>query len=172
MTDRVYAIGDVHGHLEQLQIAHRRIAMDAANGSGASPVIHIGDLTDRGPNSRGVIQFLMDGMNDGADWLVIKGNHDRFFANFIRTGAVTDARLRSGLTWLSDSMGGKDTLRSYGVKKRVLEAFFTTKPPGEGTGLGLQSVLDLVRGSEGFLQIKSKPGQGTAMRIFFPLPEG
>lgn len=122
MTDRVYAIGDVHGHLEQLQIAHRRIAIDAASGHGASPVIHIGDLTDRGPDSRGVIQFLIDGMNAGADWLVIKGNHDRFFSNYIRTGETTDGRLRKDLNWLSPSMGGQDTLRSYGVEKRTLES--------------------------------------------------
>lgn len=121
MSDRIYAIGDVHGHLEQLQIAHRLVAMDAAKGGGSSPVIHIGDLTDRGPNSRGVIEFLIDGIESGADWLVLKGNHDRFFENYIRTGATTDSRLRKGLTWLSDSMGGQDTLRSYGVGKRFFE---------------------------------------------------
>ena len=122
MTDRVYAIGDVHGHLEQLHIAHRRIAIDAASGDGASPVIHIGVLTDRGPNTRGVIQFLLDGMESGADWLVIKGNHDRLFSNYIRSGETSDGRLRRDLSWLSPSMGGQDTLRSYGVEKRTLES--------------------------------------------------
>ncbi len=121
MSDRVYAIGDVHGHLEQLQIAHRLVAMDVARDGGPAPIIHIGDLNDRGPNSRGVIQFLIDGIESGADWLVIKGNHDRFFENYIRRGETTDGRLRKGLTWLSESMGGRDTLRSYGVEKRLFE---------------------------------------------------
>ena len=114
-TRRIYAIGDIHGYLDQLKNAHRLIAMDAAQHDGQAPVVHIGDLTDRGPDSRGVIEYLMGGIAEGADWTVLKGNHDRLFANYIRDGELTDGRLRSGLTWLSDSMGGVQTLKSYGI---------------------------------------------------------
>jgi PAS domain S-box-containing protein len=55
------------------------------------------------------------------------------------------------------------------IRRRILEIFFTTKKHGEGTGLGLQSVLDLVESCDGFLQVKSKPGKGTTMKVFIPL---
>jgi serine/threonine protein phosphatase 1 len=118
---RIYAIGDVHGHLDKLRLAHARITEDAMRTGVAPVVVHIGDLTDRGPESRGVIDYLIDGIREGAPWVVIKGNHDRLFETYIRTGEATDGRLRAGLTWLSDTMGGSVTLASYGVEKRRLE---------------------------------------------------
>ncbi len=118
---RIYAIGDVHGQLDELSSAHRRIARDAQASGGPAQVVHVGDLVDRGPNSRGVIEYLMDGMARGENWVIVKGNHDRFLANYVRTGETTDGRLRAGLTWLSPGMGGAETLRSYGAEKRRLE---------------------------------------------------
>ena len=113
---RVYAIGDIHGYLGELRRAHALIAADRKRmGDDGSVVVHLGDLTDRGPDSRGVIQFLMDGLEDGQDWIVLKGNHDRLFARYLTTGDGTDGRLRSPLTWTSAAMGGVETLVSYGV---------------------------------------------------------
>ena len=118
---RIYAIGDVHGHLDKLLEAHARIARDIERAGGPATVVHLGDLTDRGPDSRKVIQFLLEGRARGEDWIVIKGNHDRLFTNYIRTGSATDDRLRSGLTWLSPVMGGDATLKSYGIGRRRFE---------------------------------------------------
>ncbi len=52
--------------------------------------------------------------------------------------------------------------------RRALEPFFTTKPPGQGTGLGLSMVADFVKESGGRIEIDTKPGQGTAVRLLFP----
>ena len=60
----LYAIGDIHGHLGLLKAAHDLIADDMAR-HGPGPVIHVGDLVDRGPDSRGVIDFLMQGIAGG-----------------------------------------------------------------------------------------------------------
>jgi signal transduction histidine kinase len=51
---------------------------------------------------------------------------------------------------------------------RVMETFFTTKPPGKGTGLGLPICRRIVEAHGGALSIESKPGRGTTVRIVLP----
>ena len=110
----IYAIGDIHGHLGLLQAAHDLISDDMAR-NGQGPVVHIGDLVDRGPDSRGVIDFLMRGLAQGQDWVVLKGNHDSLFTRFLADPLDRDPRLWSELSWLHPRLGGAATLRSYGV---------------------------------------------------------
>ncbi len=110
----LYAIGDIHGHLGLLQGVHDLIAADMAR-HGAGQVIHVGDLVDRGPDSCGVIDFLIEGIARGEDWVVLKGNHDRMFVRFIADPHEPEPGLRAELGWLHPRLGGADTLRSYGV---------------------------------------------------------
>lgn len=118
----IYAIGDIHGHLDQLQRAHRLIAEDqAVHGTEAAPIIHLGDLVDRGPDSRGVIDFLIEGRENNADWVVLRGNHDQLFLDFLSGGDGKNPHLRTGVTWQSSAMGGVATLKSYGLNGRLLE---------------------------------------------------
>lgn len=113
---RSYAVGDIHGHSRLLAEAHARIRADrAATGDHAAPVVHLGDLVDRGPDSRGVIDFLMRGIAAGAPWLVLKGNHDRLFSLFLDDPWLRDPKLRPELSWLHPRIGGGPTLASYGV---------------------------------------------------------
>ncbi len=51
---------------------------------------------------------------------------------------------------------------------RLFEAFFTTKPEGKGTGLGLPTVKRIVEGHSGFIQISSTPHEGTSFEVFLP----
>ncbi len=108
----LYAIPDIHGHKDKLDQALTRITAD---GGEDAEVIFLGDLVDRGPDSRGVIQTLMDGMAAGRKWTVLRGNHDQLFLDFLDHGHVIHPRLRAPLTWLHDRMGGARTLASYGV---------------------------------------------------------
>lgn len=54
------------------------------------------------------------------------------------------------------------------VIARVFEPFYTTKPVGKGTGLGLSQVYGFARQSGGGVQVRSKPGAGTEIRLFLP----
>ena len=120
---RVYAIGDIHGHLSELRRAHDLIEADRrVTGDAYATVVHLGDLVDRGPESRGVIEYLMGGISEGRDWVVLKGNHDRILARYVRTGEGRDSRLRAPLTYISPPMGGLATLASYGVEPRRFES--------------------------------------------------
>jgi len=52
---------------------------------------------------------------------------------------------------------------------RIFEPFYSSKPPGLGTGLGLANVKDLVEGLEGSVAVRSELGVGTTFRVSFPL---
>jgi len=57
------------------------------------------------------------------------------------------------------------------VAERAMEPFFTTKPAGKGTGLGLAQVFGAARQSGGSVEIESEPGRGTTMRLVLPRAE-
>ncbi|MBS9718294.1 metallophosphoesterase [Pseudohalocynthiibacter aestuariivivens] len=117
MTNRTYAIGDIHGYLDKLKAIHQLIEQDRAQiGDFEAPVIHIGDLTDRGPDSRGVINYLLNGITEGKLWRVLKGNHDRMFAGFMHDANHQDPLLNPTLGWLHPRLGGNTTLMSYGIE--------------------------------------------------------
>ena len=61
---------------------------------------------------------------------------------------------------------------SPNVLKRAVDPFFTTKPPGKGTGLGLPSAYGFARQSGGCLTIASEVGKGTNVSLYLPRASG
>jgi len=112
MTDPIYAIPDIHGQAAQLDAALARIARD---GGADARIVFLGDLVDRGPDSRSVIERLMRGQQEGRPWTVLRGNHDQMFLDFLDHGILHPPRVASGLSWLHPRLGGDATLASYGV---------------------------------------------------------
>lgn len=112
----VYAIGDIHGHLDKLRVVHTFIEADrAAHGVAETRIIHLGDFVDRGPDVAGVLDYLLARRDSGAPDILLKGNHDRMMAWWLEAEPRDDPILRSDLTWLSHPLGGRESLASYGV---------------------------------------------------------
>ncbi|MDO5605712.1 MAG: metallophosphoesterase [Paracoccus sp. (in: a-proteobacteria)] len=110
---RTYAIGDIHGHLDRLRAAH---ALIAADGGADAPVVHLGDLIDRGPDSRGVLALLIDAQARGRDWRAVMGNHDLQLWKFLHDPDWIDPGSADQHHWIErPHSGAVQTLASYGI---------------------------------------------------------
>lgn len=131
----IYAIGDIHGQLEALE---RALALIEADGGPDAHIVFLGDYTDRGPDSKGVVEKLIEGRNQGRNWTFVKGNHDRFFSHFVQFGREHDPAVKSGISWLNFRLGGTATLASYGIKSNP-EPSFERRADGLEYLLGFQN---------------------------------
>lgn len=105
---RVYAVGDIHGRADLLRRLHRKILDDAAQTRADRKVIvYVGDYVDRGPDSRAVIEMLIEEPLEGFECHHLKGNHEDLLLRFLETG-------EQGEVWMLN--GARATLESYGVE--------------------------------------------------------
>ena len=96
-----------------------------------------------------------------------------FVADNVELDATQAARIPEGLAGSFVSLAVSDTGAGMPpeVRAKIFEPFFTTKGEGKGTGIGLATVLRIVKGHGGFLQVESEPGQGTTFEVFLPRAE-
>ena len=105
---RIYAIGDIHGCADRLGTLHDAIAADlAANPAAHSTLLHIGDYTDRGPDTRAVLDRLVtgEGLPPVTARVDLFGNHEEMMLAAL-AGDHPDH-------WLLN--GGDATLASYEI---------------------------------------------------------
>jgi signal transduction histidine kinase/ActR/RegA family two-component response regulator len=84
----------------------------------------------------------------------------------------TEVREREGAPMLCIQVADTGTGIPAAVQEHIFEPYFTTKPQGKGTGMGLAAVYGIVQAHHGFLDLESALGQGTTFRIHLPLDFG
>lgn len=100
---RTYAIPDIHGRLDLLELAIDAIARHAAGHGGT--IVTLGDYIDRGPSSYEVVELLMNWRLEGFEHVNLKGNHEAMM--------LAVCRAQAELAWWKRN-GGDATLTSYG----------------------------------------------------------
>lgn len=103
---RTYALSDIHGCLDKLERLVKRCADDA--GAETATFMFLGDFVDRGPDSRGVLQFVIDmERRKPGQVICLAGNHEEMALNAIDDPGRADH-------WIARN-GGDKMLASYGV---------------------------------------------------------
>lgn len=103
----LYAVGDVHGMFNLLEAMIAAIESDAAEAGSPATVVFLGDVINRGPDSRRVVERLVAGpQREGDRWITLRGNHEQALLD----GLEDREAFRRFL-----AKGGAETLRSYGV---------------------------------------------------------
>ena len=96
---KTYVIGDIHGMLSKLEKLLEKIPIDLDRDTLA----FVGDYVDRGPDSKGVLDYILGLTDWGVKTVCLKGNHEWMWQDFLNQ--------RDPLPFLVN--GGKETLKSY-----------------------------------------------------------
>ncbi|MTH95344.1 metallophosphoesterase [Roseibium sp. RKSG952] len=104
----IYAIGDIHGQSGLLKSLLRFIRKDAETRANDPVLYFLGDLVDRGPDSRGTINLVMKAIEEFPGSRFHIGNHDKWFLEAMEGTIGSDI-----LSWARH--GGIATLESYDV---------------------------------------------------------
>lgn len=97
---KIFVVGDIHGCLRKLTKLMSLIDIE----DGEDTVVFLGDFIDRGPDSHGVVEFILDFKKDKTKVVCLMGNHEELFLSYMQDGGNLDVFL---------SNGGFSTLVSY-----------------------------------------------------------
>lgn len=128
MPHVTYAIGDVHGRADLLEPLLNAVIQDARSSGSEPRILFLGDIVDRGPQSREAMDLVCDVLADHPESKLIRGNHDAYFLEFMSAAEVDEDRY---LRWLDQ--GGHRTMDSYdlmftGTVQRAAEIFCADHP--------------------------------------------
>jgi serine/threonine protein phosphatase 1 len=113
---RLYAIGDIHGRLDLLDVLLGKIAADnVARTPAHMTLIFLGDLPDRGPDSKGVIDRLIALNASVQECIFLAGNHEELM--------IRMAEGDRAIAPVFHRAGGRETLISYGVSADAYDSW-------------------------------------------------
>lgn len=149
---RVYAVGDVHGSLDQLRALHAAIAEDLqARPARSAVVVHLGDYIDHGPDSAGVLSLLIRATDiPHARIVTLLGEHERMLLDAL------DGDRAAATDWLWS--GGKATLESWGLDAELPREQWSSAIPTEHVAFLRQLVLSHREGEYLFVHAGIRPG--------------
>jgi serine/threonine protein phosphatase 1 len=101
--ERIFAIGDIHGCSKTFE----KLLKEKIQLSKEDEIFCIGDYIDRGDDSKGVIDLIIQLRQEGYRIYTLRGNHEQMMLD-----AMTDKKAMS--LWLDN--GGKNTMKSFGIK--------------------------------------------------------
>lgn len=113
-----YVIGDIHGRAHLLEQLIRDVPWDIKN----DKIVFLGDLIDRGKDSPGVVDRVIQLAEANPNIVVLRGNHEQMLLDCLEYGE---------LNWLIPENGGQATLISYGIKLHEIEDIADIKIPEE-----------------------------------------
>ncbi len=153
-----YVVARLGGMLRRLLKENIRIVPRLAD--DVAPIL--GDANQLEQVVMNLVINAADAMPDGGT-LVIETQNIELDDEYARAhGGVTPGRYV--MLAVTDTGTGIDP----SIIDKIYEPFFTTKPPGHGTGLGLASTYAIVKEAGGHIWAYSEPGQGTTFKVYFP----
>ncbi|NKW81987.1 serine/threonine protein phosphatase [Ochrobactrum pecoris] len=105
-----YAIGDVHGRADLLEKMLDQIQTDADQRAAEYRIVFLGDIIDRGPDSRKAMDLVSKRLDACPDSRLILGNHEEYF---LRVLDCSEDSQETAHSWIKH--GGYQTLDSYGL---------------------------------------------------------
>ncbi|MDF3056991.1 MAG: hypothetical protein K0R17_1206 [Rariglobus sp.] len=151
----------------------RRIVLEVRLAPGMGPL-----LLDRAQVAQIVVNLTLNARDavleksrsfDGGDWtprIEVSTAAVQAARPTENSSSATRVRSCQRLTVTDNGAGMTAEVRGH-----VFEPFYTTKSPGEGTGLGLAVVWNVVKNLDGWIEIVSQPGAGATFHVYFPVPE-
>jgi serine/threonine protein phosphatase 1 len=152
-SQRVYAVGDTHGCLEQLTDLHALIFQDLNDRPvDQCSLIHLGDYVDRGPDCAQLIGVLAAGPPvPGVETINLMGNHEDMMLTALTSERPEDAR-----QWLSN--GGADSLLSWGISRTVPPKEWAVRIPADHLAFLRDLPLSYRVGPYWFVHAGVRPG--------------
>jgi len=119
MRNKIWALGDVHGCYRELMALYDKL-LEAGLQPEKDIVVVIGDLIDRGYDSKSVVEQCMKWHKKYKHWQFIYGNHEDILKNWLEGGQ----KYQEDSSWSCFLYnGGKETLKSYGISEAVKHLF-------------------------------------------------
>lgn len=110
----IWAVGDIHGRSDLLRLLLAKLD-EAGLDLSKDKLIFLGDYIDRGPDSKGVVEIVMD-LDKNPNVICLLGNHDDFLIHAVEDNCA-------GL-WGNRLNGGRETLYSYGHKEMGFDVVY------------------------------------------------
>lgn len=107
----VYAVSDIHGMHRLLQRLLVEIEADSTSRGKSATVVFLGDMVNRGPDTKGVLETLLRGPPRHHRWICLRGNHEQAFLGAFEDDRVFQKFLRKG---------GLATMMSYDDSRKAI----------------------------------------------------